>query len=112
MWGLLLLVIFVALTFFALKWKAKNTPYFDLEKTMVSKTKSYYEMEHSYPTKGNSTKITFENLKKANMMEELKVGDDNCEGYVIVENTGVIEYHAYIKCNHYTTKDYDKHVNN
>lgn len=107
-WGLLLLIIFGALTFFALKWKAKTDPYFDLEKTLISKTKSYYESEHSYPAKGQSVKVTFDELKNANLIEELKVNDDNCEGYVKVENNGVIEYKAYIKCNNYTTKDYDK----
>lgn len=108
-WGLLLFVIFAALTFFALKWKAKTSPYFDLEKTMVSKTKSYYEMEHAYPSKGQSVIITFEDLNNANMMEELKVNDDNCEGFIKVENAGVIEYKAFIKCEGYTTKDYDKY---
>lgn len=107
-WGLLLFVIFAALTFFALKWKAKNDPYFELEKTLVSKTKSYYEMEHSYPTKGNKVIVTFDDLKNSDMIEELKVNEDTCDGYVVVENTGVIEYKAFIKCNNYTTKDYDK----
>ena len=111
-WGLLLFIIFAALTFFALQWKAKTSPYLDLEKTMVSKTKSYYEMDHSYPQKGQSVIITFEDLKNANMMEELKVNDDTCEGYVKVENTGVIEYKAYIKCKSYTSKDYDKYKSN
>ena len=106
-WGLLLL-----LTFFALQWKAKTSPYFDLEKEMVSKTKSYYEMDHAYPAKGQSTTILFSDLKNANMMEELKVNDDTCDGYVRVENTGVIEYKAYIKCGSYTSKDYDKYKPN
>ena len=110
-WGLLLLVIFSLLTFFALKWKVKNEPYFELEKTLVSKTKSYYEMEHSYPIKGNSVIISLDDLKNSDMIEELRVDDDVCDGYVIVENTGVIEYHAYIKCNNYTSKDYDKNIN-
>ena len=66
-------------------------------------------MENSYPTKGNRSKVSLEDLKNSNMLEELKVDDDNCDGYVIVENTGVIEYKAYIKCNNYTTKDYDKY---
>ena len=111
-WGLLLFIIFAALTFFALKWKAKTAPFFDLEKTLVSKTKSYYESEHAYPAKGQSVNISFEELKNANMLEELKVNDETCEGYVKVENSGVVEYTAYIKCQSYTTKDYDKYKNN
>ena len=110
-WGLLLFVIFAALTFFALQWKSKNGPYFELEKTLISKTKSYYESEHSYPAKGQSVTITFQELKNSNLLEELKVNDDVCDGFVIVENNGVIDYKAYIKCNNYTTKDYDKNSN-
>lgn len=110
-WGLLLLVIFSLLTFFALKWKAKNSPYFKLEEQLVAKTKSYYEMNHSYPTKDNYVIIPFEELRENNMIDELKIDDDECDGYVKVQNNGVIEYNAYIKCNHYTTKDYEKYTN-
>ena len=110
-WGLLLFLIFSFLTFFALKWKAKTTPYFKLEEELVSKTKSYYEMNHSYPAEGNYVIIPYQELKENNMIGELKTNDDECDGYVRVEKNGVIEYKAYIKCNHYTTKDYDKYIN-
>ena len=108
-WGLLLLAIFVTLTFFALKWKSKNEPYFNQEKILVSKTKSYYEINHSYPNKGDYVIITFEELKNNQMLDELKVNEDTCDGYVKVENNNVIEYTAYIKCNNYTSKDYEKY---
>jgi len=111
-WGLLLLAIFVALTFFALKWKSKNEPYFNLEKVMVAKTKSYYEINHQYPSKGNYVIIKYDELKANDMIDELKVNDDNCDGYVKVENTNVIEYNAFIKCGNYTTKNYEKYYEN
>ena len=108
-WGLLLLLIFGLLTFFALKWKTKTTPYFKLEEELVSKTKSYYEINHAYPTNGNHVNITYQELKDNNMIGELKTENDECDGYVKVENKGVIDYKAFIKCNNYTTKDYDKY---
>lgn len=110
-WGVLLLAIFVTLTFFALKWKSQNEPYFNLEKLIVSKTKSYYEMNHTYPNKGEYVIITFDELKANEILDELKVNDENCDGYVKVENKNVIEYTGYIKCSNYTSKDYEKYSN-
>lgn len=110
-WGLLLLSIFLLLTFFALKWKFKNEPYFKLEELLVEKTKSYFEMNHTYPSKDNHVIIPISELKEYNMIDEAKVNDDNCDGYVRVYNEGVIKYTGYIKCNNYTSKDYDKYIN-
>src|SRR5574344_2017336 len=107
-WGIVLLVAFGLLTYFGLKWKAKYDGYFDLEKKLVSVTKNYYESEHTYPTANNSVKITYEELKSNNLIDELTYNDDKCDGYVLVKNNGVIEYNAYIKCNNYTTKGYNK----
>jgi len=107
-WGLLLLAIFSVLTYFALQWKAKIYPYLLKEDEIVEKTKSYYESNHSYPNKGEEVIITFDELKEHNVLEELKVNDDSCTGYVIVKNTGVIDYKGYIKCENYTSKDYEQ----
>lgn len=108
-WGLLLLLIFTTLTFFALKWKMKTKPYFDLEDLIVSKVKSYYEQDHMYPNKDDYVIINYSEIKDKTDIEELKVGDDTCDGYIKVENDGVIKYKGYIKCEHYTSKDYDKY---
>ena len=108
-WGMLLLSIFLVLTFFALKWKSQTTPYFELEKNLVNATKSYYESAYSYPEKGNIKKVTYDELKESEAIESLSVDDDECDGYVIVSHNNVIEYDAYLKCNNYTTKNYDKY---
>lgn len=107
-WGLLLFLIFSVLTFFGLQWKKKTEPYLKLENTLVEKTKSYYETNHSYPNRGEKVKITYNELKENNVYNELKMNDFECDGYVIVTNEGVINYKAYIKCQDYTSKDYDK----
>lgn len=107
-WGLLLLVIFSVLTYFALQWKNKTYPYLAFEDELVSKTKSYFESAHQYPNKGDKVVIKFDELKENSVVNTFSVNDDECDGYVVVKNKGVIEYKAYIKCNNYTTKDFEK----
>ena len=46
------------------------------------------------------------------MIESLKKDDDECDGFVKVTKNNVVEYNAYIKCNNFTSKDYDKYINN
>ena len=106
-WGLLVFMIFSVLTFFALQWKSTKQPYFNLENNLVEATKKYYEAEHSYPNQGEKIKITFEELKEKNLLTELKINEEECNGYTLVENNGVIEYKGYIKCSDYTTKNYE-----
>ncbi len=111
-WGLLILAIFLVLTFFALKWKNETMPYFKLEDSLVSATKKYYESKYSYPNKDESKYVTYKELKENNVLESLNNGDDTCDGYVRVTLKGAVEYKAYIKCNKYKSKDYDKYINN
>ena len=107
-WGLMLVIVFGVLTFFALKWKNENEPYFKLEESLVSATKYYYESAYSYPNKGEQVRIKYKELKDNNMIESLSINDSECDGYVIVKNNGVIEYNGYIKCENYTTKNYSE----
>ena len=109
-WGLTLFAIFSVLTFFALKWNAKTDGYIKLEQDMIKNTKTYYESFNKYPEKGEYTLVTAEEIKNKGIMEELKVNDDECEGYVKVEYKNVVEYEAFIKCKKYTTKNYDKYL--
>ncbi len=111
-WGISIFVLFAVLTFFAMRWKNNIQPYLKLEENLVTSTKKYYEQKYSYPAKGSSTYISYKELKENNMIDELKKGDDNCDGFVKVTMNNVVEYKAYIKCNNYTTKEYDKHINN
>ena len=111
-WGLIILVLFSTLTFFAMKWKHDVYPYLELEDKLVSTTKKYYESKYSYPSKGESTYIVLDELKQNNLIEELKKDDEVCDGYIKVSMNNTIEYKAYIKCNNYTTTDYDKYIEN
>ena len=108
-WGLVLFAIFAVLTFFALKWKSKNTPYFSLEDKMVKILQSNYEGTYGYyPTVGQSKNVTLNELRSLQNSDELTIKNEECDGYVRVYNNKVIEYKAYIKCKNYTTKDYEK----
>ena len=107
-WGFILVLIFGVLTFFAMKWKNKYEPYFKLEQKLIDSCKFYYESAYSYPSKGQQVKIKYEELKSKNIIDSLSYNEDECNGYAIVKNNGVIEYNAYIKCNNYTTKDYSE----
>ena len=47
-------------------------------------------------------------LIEDNYLSTNMVGEDTCEGYVIIEKTFKgIEYYPYIKCEEYTTVDYE-----
>ena len=97
MWGLMLIIIFGALTFFALKWKNEVEPYVRLEESLVSSAKKYYESAYAYPNKGEQVTIKYTELKDNNAIESLSIDDKECDGYVVVKNNGVIEYNGYIK---------------
>src|SRR5574344_394012 len=98
-WGIILVAIFALLTVLGLKWKEKTSGYFALEDKLVSATKNYYESKYAYPSMNNSVKIKYAELKEADMIDNLTYNDDECDGYVVIKNSGAIEYHAYIKCN-------------
>lgn|SRR5574344_705905 len=108
LWGAILVIIFMVLTYFGLQWKAKTSGYYDLETKIVDATKSYYEKDHSYPEEGKSVYINLTDLKDDNIISDLTYNNDQCDGFVIVKNEKIIKYTGYIKCNNYTTKDYDK----
>ena len=107
-WGILMVLIFGLLTFLGLKWKEKNQPYFDLEESMITKTQQYFEQYYSYPEGSKQVKITLDELKSYNIIQELSTNDEQCTGYVIVKNEGVMKYNAYIKCQNYQTKGYQE----
>ncbi len=109
-WGLIIIVLFVTLTFFALKWKNQVYPYTELEEKLITTTKKYYESKYQYPAAGESKYISLDELKENNLINSLKKDDDECNGFVKVTMNNVIEYKSYIKCNNYTTKDYDKYI--
>ena len=106
-WGMLVIGIFIILTIFM--YKNKTSAYKELEKQLAEASKKYVEVKFSYPNSGESVKVTIEQLKAMNLIEELKINDETCNGYAIISRPStVFEYKGYVTCQNYTTKGYEK----
>ena len=77
------------------------------EKELVEITKMYVEGSTWYPTQGERIKIRIEELLENNLVEEVKVKDDFCDGHIEIINNGIIEYKTYLKCQNYETHGYE-----
>ncbi len=108
-WGGILVIIIFALTIFGFKYNEKINKYEELETKLETAVKQYVDQKFLYPELNNSIKIKFQEIKDEKILEELKTDNDECDGYVVVKNNkDVFEYHTYIRCNDYKTKNYDK----
>lgn len=108
-WGGLLILIVVLLTAFGFVYKSKSKEYKELENQLVESAKKYVDARFLYPDENQSTKVTYSEMKESAFIEELKKGEDICDGYVIVQSNGtVFSYKGYVSCPNYTTKDYEK----
>lgn len=106
-WGMIMVAIVVLLFVFGITLSRKNKPYKDKENELVEITKMYVESSTWYPTQGNHIKITIDELIEKEIITEVKVEDDSCDGYVEVSNNGIIEYKTYLKCQNYETHGYE-----
>lgn len=107
-WGLFLLSMIFILTAASKKYLKKIEPYERLENVLVSTTKKY--VEEKLDIEKGKTIIKTEELFDKEYLKEFKVNEDNCKGYVVIEYNNEKEYNAFIKCNEYKTKDYDKNL--
>lgn len=109
-WGISLIFIIAGLIFFSTIQQKKYKPYKEIEKDIMNVSKKYIEINGWYPKKGDSDKILFSDLIDKGLIGEVVVleTEDKCDGYVLVKNTGVVEYKTYMKCKKYTTSGYEK----
>lgn len=107
-WGIFLVLIFTCLTIFGFMYKSKSKVYKELENDFNEKTKQYVDQQFLYPDEGKTLKVTSDELIENEIISELKVNDDECIGYTLVTYDSVYEYKSYIKCDHYTTRGYEK----
>ncbi len=105
-WGILVLGLFSSLTIFGFMLKKINKDYQELEDSLKDIAITYVKDKSLYPEENKEVKITKEELIKDNYLEELKVDNDVCDGYVIVKLEEGFKYSPYIKCKRYTTKGY------
>lgn len=107
-WGMIMIAIVILLFFIGLTLSRKNEPYKAKENDLVEVTKVYVESSTWYPDKGQSLKVTIKELIEKEIISEVVVEDDKCDGYINVINNGIIEYKAFLKCKNYQTHGYEK----
>ena len=107
-WGIFLLSMLLMLTAASKKYLKKIEPYERLENVLENTTQKY--VEDKLELEKGTTVIKSEELMDEEYLTELKVNEDNCIGYVVVEYNSDKEYKGYIKCNNYKTKNYDKNL--
>lgn len=106
-WGIILVGIMALLTVFGIIFNKKNKVYKDMEDALVDATEKYVEKSFAYPKDNKELKVEYDTLKNDGFIDTLKIGKDECDGYVIVKkNELVYEYKAYVKCKEYKTKNY------
>lgn len=105
-WTIVLVLIVGGLTFVGYQIKKNNVDNI-MEKSLVTQTEKYLGLYPSlYPTKGNTIKLTYEELKDNGYDANL---NEDCNGYVIIENASMgYKYKAYVKCSNYVTKGYEE----
>lgn len=105
-WTITLIIIVGGLTAIGFKIKSEKIDNI-METSLVEQTEKYLGLyTNLYPTLGNTTKITYEELLNQNYDANLEEG---CTGYVIIENTNMgFQYKAYINCPDYTTEGYEE----
>ena len=102
-WGCLLVLIVGGLTTLGIIWKNNNKPYKDAEEKIKLLAQSYKDAT-TIPEGG---KVTLAELKEAKLIEELKVNEEVCDGYVKIEKTNTVyKYTGFIKCENYKTTGY------
>ncbi len=107
-WAIIVIIIVILLTVLGFLLKSKNGEYEKLETKITDSAKRYVDNKFLYPEDDEKLKVTSKELIEATFLDELKIKNDVCTGYVVVSKDGVYKYKAYIKCKNYTTKGYEK----
>lgn len=108
-WGSVLFLLVGGLTAIGFVYKNKIKKYEELENKLESNVKAYVDEKFIYPEEGENIKITYQELKSNNGIDNLNVDDEECDGYSIILHDGnIFKYKTYIKCKDYKTKNYDK----
>ena len=109
-WIIIAILLVSVLTYMGVNMKNKNGDYYNLEKKLTSAAKVYYGQ---YPNQlpASELVITSTKLLKENFLEDLNNGIEVCNGYVVVKKSAMsYNYKSYIKCDIYSTKNYDSNL--
>lgn len=110
LWAIILIILIAGLIMLSTVNQKKNKAYKEAEKRITEASKRYIEINGWYPDKGDNTKITFKDLIDKDLIDEVIIAEknDKCDGYVLVTNSGVIEYKTFMKCKNYSTVGYNR----
>lgn len=108
MWGMIVITLFIIVVLFSVFYKSRIKKYEALVSEMVNVTKAYVEDNNLYPVEGSEIKINLSELQEKELIDDLKVKNDTCQGFVIVKNDEGFKYNGYISCKMYVTKGYKK----
>jgi len=103
-WGGILIMIVVALTAFGLFYKQQTKAYKEFENLIAEKAEEY--AQESALLEEDNFKITLEELKEKNKIENAIINDKICDGYIEVNYKSDYSYTPYIKCGNYKTKGF------
>ena len=108
-WGILAISLVATLTYIGLKFEDSVKEYKILENDMIEAADAYMQLSDIILNPGESIKISSDKLMELSVATSMEVKDDFCVGYVLVEKDfNKNNYSAFIKCNEYTTLDYEK----
>ena len=114
LWIILIILLFFILIFIGLSVSKRTKPYKALESTIVEAMKVYYGQDinlKKLPEKNKISKISIEELENFGLPLTLNVNEDKCEAYGIVKAQSIaFSYKAFIKCENYTTNEYEKYL--
>ena len=107
-WAVIVVIIIGLLTALGFVIKNKYEKYSVLEEKLIESAKDYAYDHVFFDPEDSYVIVTSLELVELGYLDELKLEDDECSGYVIIRNEEVKEYEAYITCQAYTTDVYKR----
>ena len=106
-WVILAVGLVGTLTFIGLQFQEDIKEYRGYESDIKESAQIYMEINKPILDVGESLQIDTNKLIKENFLETKEVGEDICDGYVIItKKYDKLEYSSFIKCEDYTTDGY------
>ena len=107
-WIIMSVTLVGALTFVGLQFQEDIKPYRSFESDLIESAQIYVEVNDIKLSNSESLKLDIEELITEKLLTSNEVNEDICEGHVIIKkNYKELEYFPYIKCEEYTTTDYE-----
>ena len=108
-WVVIAVMLVGTLTFIGLQFQESVKFYRAYENDIVESAQIYMQVKDIDLDVKETKRIDINELITEKYLETNQVEEDTCAGYIIVEKTYTgYEYFPYIKCEDYTTTDYEE----